>query len=67
MAANRFELVLDAVYDLHPGEIIRRNNKPHHYIGSVFDGDEEICLFWVWNKWGKYRMYKAIEKNFITD
>lgn len=46
-----------------PGAIIRRKRGfPYHYVGSVWDGDTEICIFWIWNKYGRYRSYIVADK-----
>lgn len=57
---------MDLENRLVPGDIVRRSGEePYHYLGSVWDGESEICIFWVWNKRGKYRSYKAVEKQFV--
>ena len=58
---------MDLENRLVPGDTIKRTRgeEPYHYLGSVWDGETEICIFWIWNKIGRFRMYKAIEKQYV--
>ena len=45
--------------EIKPGEVFYCFNEKLHFVGSVKGTDEEVYVFWGWNRYKSRRYYEA--------
>ena len=59
------KIMNEPLRDIRPGEVFYEHGEKLHYIGKVQSNEDNVHVFWAWNKWKRRRYYTVIPDDLL--